>query len=118
MDLVLVVHMDKDLKVEWVTALRSGQYTQCTGYLMKDGAFCVLGVLGDILTKRGILPLTAYSGVQKELDLWELLERTARVPVRIGHLLSCRNDGAGWEDGTIYASWSFTQLADYIELNL
>lgn len=31
-----------------IEALRSGQYQQGTGYLCKDGKFCVLGVLCEL----------------------------------------------------------------------
>ena len=38
--------MDKDVKQQWITALRSGQYLQCQGELKdKEGANCCLGVL-------------------------------------------------------------------------
>ena len=38
--------MDKDVKQQWITALRSGQYSQCQGELKdKEGANCCLGVL-------------------------------------------------------------------------
>ena len=38
--------MDKDVKQQWITALRSGQYSQCQGELKdNEGANCCLGVL-------------------------------------------------------------------------
>ncbi len=37
--------MDKDLKARWVTALRSGEFEQGTGYLSEGGRYCCLGVL-------------------------------------------------------------------------
>ena len=40
--------MDKDLKVKWVKALRSGEYKQCRNDWMNGGCFCCVGVLLSI----------------------------------------------------------------------
>lgn len=40
--------MIKDIKEKWVTALRSGEYTQTRQCLRKGDTFCCLGVLSDI----------------------------------------------------------------------
>lgn len=41
--------MNPEWKAKWLTALRSGDYEQCTGKLHeKDDGFCCLGVLCDI----------------------------------------------------------------------
>ena len=37
----------------WVDALRSGEYTQCTGRLRRNERFCCLGVLADLFVKEG-----------------------------------------------------------------
>jgi hypothetical protein len=37
--------VNKQLRDEWVKALRSGKYDQTTETLEKDGAYCCLGVL-------------------------------------------------------------------------
>ena len=38
--------MDKDVKEQWLTALRSGEYKQCIGELKNNsGEHCCLGVL-------------------------------------------------------------------------
>ena len=37
--------MDQDVKARWVTALRSGAYTQCRRRLHTGDKFCCLGVL-------------------------------------------------------------------------
>ena len=41
----------KDCKLtrDWIEALRSGKYAQCKGKMNKDGAFCCLGVLSDVV---------------------------------------------------------------------
>jgi hypothetical protein len=37
---------------KWIEALRSGNYKQTYNRLCKEDCFCVLGVLGDVLTKE------------------------------------------------------------------
>jgi len=50
--------MKKDIKEKWVSALRSGQYKQGTGYLIKSAnaggqcKYCCLGVLCDLYLKE------------------------------------------------------------------
>ena len=40
--------MNKEIKAEWVKALRSGEYKQGGGALHRGDHFCCLGVLCDI----------------------------------------------------------------------
>lgn len=40
--------MNAAIKAKWVTALRSGEYQQCTGKLCSGTGFCTLGVLADL----------------------------------------------------------------------
>jgi hypothetical protein len=55
--------MNQDIKAQWVTALRSGNYAQTDGRLRKistrDGeteeGFCCLGVLCDLAVKAGVI---------------------------------------------------------------
>lgn len=45
--------MNPEVKEKWIAALRSGEYTQCTGRLRrKEVGFCCLGVLTDIHIKE------------------------------------------------------------------
>lgn len=46
--------MKEDIKTEWVTALRSGNYSQSAGILRDDRGFCCLGVLCDLAVKAGV----------------------------------------------------------------
>lgn len=45
--------MNQEIKKEWVAALRSGEYKQGRGYLCDYGLYCCLGVLCDIVHKKG-----------------------------------------------------------------
>lgn len=40
--------MDKKLKGPWIKALLSGEYRQGRGSLLKQGAYCCLGVLAKV----------------------------------------------------------------------
>ena len=44
--------MNQQIKGQWVTALRSGEYQQTTGHLRRDEGFCCLGVLSDLYLKE------------------------------------------------------------------
>lgn len=40
-----------EIKAQWLTALRSGEYTQCQNVLQDTTGFCCLGVLSDLHSK-------------------------------------------------------------------
>src|SRR5689334_11788613 len=46
--------MNKEVKDQWVAALRSGEYEQGKGTLQEDGKFCCLGVLCELAVKAGV----------------------------------------------------------------
>lgn len=41
--------MNEDIKLKWVTALRSGRYQQTSGQLRDERGYCCLGVLCDVI---------------------------------------------------------------------
>lgn len=41
--------MHVELKAKWLEALRSGDYDQGTGSLCRDGRYCCLGVLCEVM---------------------------------------------------------------------
>lgn len=41
--------MKAELKKEWVNALRSGKYEQGRGCMYRDGKYCCLGVLAEVI---------------------------------------------------------------------
>jgi hypothetical protein len=64
-----------EIEQEWIVALRSGEYTQCTGTLSRrrldGGGFdhCCLGVLGAVMEAKGLLPKgTMESNTSGDLD--------------------------------------------------
>jgi len=44
--------MNKEAVKKWIDALRSGDYTQCEGWLRVKDTHCVLGVLCDVHSKE------------------------------------------------------------------
>ena len=44
--------MNSQIKQQWVTALRSGEYTQARWNLQTEQGFCCLGVLCDLYAKE------------------------------------------------------------------
>lgn len=41
--------MDPEFKAQWLEALRSGRYPQGRGALRREGYYCCLGVLADVI---------------------------------------------------------------------
>ena len=55
--------MDKRIKKLWVNALRSGEFKQGRGFLLKDGCYCALGVLSVLALIEGICTYEEINGV-------------------------------------------------------
>lgn len=47
--------MNEDVKRQWISALRSGEYKQGYQRLERNGEFCCLGVLCDLAVKAGVV---------------------------------------------------------------
>lgn len=120
--------MNKELKQEWVNALRSGKYEQCRDTLKCNGKFCAIGVLGDIL-ERHEEEFTLFDEVDGEGEFWgwngTFGNFEARLPTKLinkydmtyddQYFVSNMNDGCGEFRGI---PRSFTEIADWIEENL
>lgn len=119
--------MNKNIKTEWTTLLRSGELPQGEGWLQRGGAFCCLGVLCEIAVKHDVIPppiemdgVTYYGSAKTELpdgvfdwaDLPED-ERWSRglsgFEYHVQDMLIALNDTQGA---------SFDDIADWIEANL
>jgi hypothetical protein len=93
-------------KRKWLKALRSGKYEQAKGSLKKDGGYCCLGVLRDVINPNS-----------RAGD--EYLCKTHSLLVGLPH------EGSSNEVGTQYdlaamndAGKSFKEIANYIEKRL
>lgn len=104
--------MDKHLKKRWVTALRSGQYTQGTGCLRNGSKFCCLGVLCDLRNPSGWEECgpehnVYYPGTYRFAGRLADLESNIVDAEAQRHLVRMNDLGA-----------SFATIADWIEVNL
>jgi hypothetical protein len=121
--------MDPAAKAKWVADLRSGSYTQGTGYLCQLGDFgldkakreyCCLGVLADSDPEatwnlaggkdKDLVFDLIYPGARKEADMFlpEKLRKKYGFSQRVAEILAQQNDEGG----------TFEEIADWIEANL
>lgn len=121
-----------ELLISWLAALRSGKYKQGRYCLVRDDAFCCLGVLGTLLPDSKCvgdslsidgrqhfytLSESFYDvGLKEKIDIddfVELREHCKNVTefesvTGLQNVLTILNDKA---------RWSFGQIADWIETN-
>ena len=102
------------LVMDWIAALRSGEYRQTKGVLYKNGCYCATGILGLLC---GMKPLDESGGGMVYEQDGRRIKRNSylpavvmnaiptRVRVRIVPNVERRNDRGD----------TFVQIADYIE---
>lgn len=76
----------KEIKDNWLTALKSGKFTQGFGQLEYDFNYCCIGVLGFITEG-----LSNDSGFVEKTNPWQFLELAIGVPAT--DMLWKTNDG-------------------------
>lgn len=101
--------MKKDVKEKWLTALRSGEYTQTKGRLhrteasrLSSAGYCCLGVLCEVAVAEGVID----SYVADAAYLPAAVRTWAGLRFEPMQTLARMNDNRGR---------SFEQIADYIE---
>lgn len=113
--------MKKELKERWITALRSGDYSQSQGCLQDQYGWCCLGVLCDIVdSTKWCEPDESYEGSVQEYnydfgdDQWledmpprKWLENHG-LPYAMAKNLAEQND----------SNVQFIEIAKYIEENV
>ena len=116
--------MNSQIKQQWVTALRSGEYTQTRWNLQTEQGYCCLGVLCDLYAKETGTkwkvhtteddePFTYYSFDDCGSCLPDSVEKWAGLAMPNPHVkgessLAELNDGGS----------TFTEIAQLIEENL
>ena len=114
--------MKKEIKEQWVKALRSGDYVQGTGHLRLDNSFCCLGVLCDLAEKQKICK------VKRDIDgLYLFDDSSGGLPATVLEWAGLSRYGPEVEYQGFYEelAWlndyenlTFDQLADLIEKQL
>lgn len=72
--------MDPEIKLEFVHALRSGEYEQGFYALRKNGCFCAAGVLTDLAAQRGIVEWVPSRKERWGIKVEEIVEDCILVP--------------------------------------
>lgn len=72
--------MDPEIKLEFVAALRSGDYPQGFYALHRLGCFCVIGVLTDLAAQRGIVEWYPSRNARWGVKVDEIVEDNILAP--------------------------------------
>ena len=72
--------MDPEIKLEFVAALRSGDYAQGFNALHRNGCFCVMGVLTDLAAHRGIVEWYPSRNGRWGVKIYEIVEDNILAP--------------------------------------
>jgi len=123
--------MDKEIKDEWVAALRSGEYKQgqkvlCSREPDGDGErHCCAGVLCEVLVKRGILQKVVCLTPVRVYKYGKWIEETHSLSSKLCQLIKLPEPqlSYGGFTQTIYAlndtyKVPFDKIADLIEAQL
>jgi hypothetical protein len=124
--------MNPEIKAQWVSDLRSGEYEQGKGALNRNGKLCCLGVLCEQAVKAGVISKVVdgaavyYGDWNEESVLPAVLLEWAGLPVTGVHpnnprvtLDDTREASlAELNDGEKYGEHSFDQIADLIDAQL
>lgn len=108
--------MKQAVAEQWITALRSDEYTQCTGQLKDGGGYCCLGVLTDLYVKAGEpgqwedhnFIYTDEPGYQRTEAFAVPYPVVAWAGLKETKYATALNDDE---------RWSFSKIADWIESN-
>lgn len=86
-DTAVAVAINTDLIIDWVAALRSGEYKQGSGRLRTPEGWCCLGVLTDLAIKRGLIDAEWHEGPDGGYSRWSVLWRDHGLQHYIGQVL-------------------------------
>lgn len=110
--------------VNWIAALRSGDYAQATGYLRTPDGFCCLGVACDLFdpSRWSDEPTTLTRAPYFTFRFDQGLHESTTLPPNIRDAY-CLKTGDGWiggDDGRYLAAMNdegrtFAEIADVIE---
>ena len=123
--------MNPEIKEQWTTALRSGEYKQGKGHLHQKGenglpdTYCCLGVLCDLAVNVGatekVFGADLGSGYEYRQDLYFYGRQPAVLPNEVQEWAELETDAGISPDGTIQLTAlndtgsTFAEIADIIE---
>jgi len=124
--------MNQEIKAQWLTALRSGDYEQGYGHLNVKSLggvphFCCLGVLCDLAVKAGVVESyeegawTLYGesgeggGLPPEVQKWAGLKVDGQLPVAAPAMTHEMGETSSLVYFNDAENYTFTQIADLIE---
>lgn len=106
--------LNPEVKAKWIEALRSGKYAQAPNALRKNGGYCCLGVLCDVVKDD-------VGGKWEKLGVgdWHFLKMYSTLPdkVRILSGITQKEDAKLMRMNDDEGK-NFSEIADYIEKNL
>lgn len=103
----------KENRRKWVEALRSGKYEQGKGYLCRDGKYCCLGVLCEVMGLEKKMDSTDEGLVVFGHHLTAALDPHARATVGLVSALGTHKSDSLSELND--SGLTFAQIADIIE---
>jgi hypothetical protein len=109
--------MNQQVKEKWITALRSGEYTQAREFLRTDYGYCCLGVLTDLYLKEVNEQWVPFSESEGVFYLYDDRESclSPKVSEWAGVDHYTRKTLVNMNDVEVK---SFNQIADYIQKTL
>ena len=106
--------MNEELKIKWLAALRSEDYTQGKDYLCKNNKFCCLGVLCDVIDSSKWVKSMFTPGAFGYIDPICM----GGLPVHIGEKFNINSVMQFQLSSMNDNGYSFAEIADFIEENL
>ena len=113
----VVAHMRK----QWIDALRSGEYAQCTLQLRSEAnCYCVFGVLCDLAAKRGVGEWVhtedGYGFRTRPSISTEPTTLFNLIPFEIKQLVGLTQTDASRIMSLNDNGWTFEKLAQHLEI--
>jgi len=113
--------MNPDIKQRWLTALRSGEYKQGQKYLRRNGEYCCLGVLSEII-KDEVPEWRWQAYVDKDMWHWRAAadgsDAAQMIPVSVCDHIDFDREEAVYLSNMNDKGAPFSDIADYIEREL
>lgn len=113
--------MNPEVKADWLTALRSGEYPQDRYYLGFKGKYCCLGVLSELAHKAGVVSREddPYVGFQ-----YGKAQESCTLPGEVAEWAKVSEGTEAHSPQSVLMGMndrqgrSFIEIADWIEENL